>query len=61
MTLDQLWTEFGGLSNRELVFSLNGEEAVPVRGAIDFETADGEAVIYLTNQEGAKDDLHKVV
>lgn len=40
---------------------MNGMDAAPVRGATNFEMADGETVIYMTNEEGVEDDLHKVV
>ncbi len=62
MTLEELWREFGAdHADKEMVFSLNGEEIVPVIGATDFQTDDGETVIYMTNFEGAFNDLHKVV
>lgn len=50
MTLEELWREFGDkYAESELVFSMNGEEAQPVRSATDFEMEDGEKVLYLTN------------
>lgn len=56
MTLGELWQEFGTHhADLPLVVSINGEEAVPVRGAIDFEDSDGRPVLYLTNMEGEKD------
>lgn len=54
MTLAELWMEFGvKFADVPIVFDLNGEGAVPVRGAIDFTNEDGEPVILLTNMEGA--------
>ena len=62
MTLEELWRVFGANhADKELVFSLNGEEAVPVRGATYFQTDDGKTVIYMTNFEGAFNDLHKKI
>lgn len=53
MTLGELWQEFGAHhADLPLVVSINGEEAVPVRGATDFEGNDGRPVLYLTNMEG---------
>ena len=55
MTLEELWREFGDkYAESELVFSMNGDEAQPVRGATDFEMDSGEKVLYLTNLEGVK-------
>ena len=54
MTLNELFVEFGGkFADVPLVFDLNGEGAVPVRGAIDFTDEDGNPVLLLTNMEGA--------
>lgn len=56
MTLGELWQEFGAHhADLPLVVSVNGEEAVPIRGGIDFTTDDGEKVLYLTNMEGGID------
>ena len=56
MTLSDLWIEFGDkFADVPLVFDMNGEGAVPVRGAIDFTEEDGETVLLLTNMEGAND------
>lgn len=53
MTLGELWIEFGDkYADVPLVIDFNGEGAVPVRGAINFEQDDGE-VLLLTNVEGA--------
>ena len=55
MTLEKLWREFGDkYAESELVFSMNGDEAQPVRGAANFEMDSGEKVLYLTNLEGVK-------
>ena len=54
MTLAELWMEFGSrFGDVPIVFDLNGEGAVPVRGAIDFTDEDGNPVLLLTNMEGA--------
>lgn len=56
MTLGELWQEFGDrYADLPLVVSLNGEEAVPIRGGIDFTMDNGEKVLYLTNMEGSID------
>lgn len=53
MTLGELWMEFGDkYADVPLVIDFNGEGAVPVRGAINFEQDDGE-VLLLTNVGGA--------
>ena len=55
--MSELWMEFGcKFDDVPIVFDLNGEGAVPVRGAIDITTEDGKTVLFLTNQEGAKED-----
>lgn len=62
MTLEELWRGFGDkFADAELVFSMNGMDAAPVRGATDFEMSDGETVIYMTNEEGVENDLHKEI
>lgn len=54
MTLGELWIEFGDkLADVPLVLDLNGEGAVPVRGATDIITEDGETALLLTKVEGA--------
>ena len=56
MTLGELWMEFGDKhADDPLVFDLNWEGAVPVRGAIDFRLEDGSACLLLTNMEGVDD------
>lgn len=53
MTLAELWMEFGcKFDDVPIVFDLNGEGAVPVRGATDMTTEDGKTVLLLTNIEG---------
>ena len=60
MTLGELWIEFGDkFADVPLVFDLNWEGAVPVRGAIDFTEDDGSPVLLLTNMEGAKETYEK--
>lgn len=53
MTLNDLWMEYGGtpIADAPLVFDLNGEGMVPVRGGMDFGKG-GETVLYLTNMGG---------
>ena len=55
MTLGELWEQFGEKCyDYPIVFDMNGEGAVHVRGAIDYEI-DTCPVILLTNIEGAKE------
>ncbi len=56
MTLGELWIEFGSrYSELPVVIDINGNGAVPVRGADVIDSGDGNPVIYLTNIEGAKE------
>lgn len=55
MTLGELWEEFGDkYYDCPIVFDMNGEGAVYVRGAIDYEIGTGP-VILLTNMDGSKE------
>lgn len=56
MTLGELWIEFGDkCADMPLVLDMNGEGAVPVRGATDFTKEDGSPVLLLTNMEGVEE------